>query len=73
MVIQQLPDGSDVPAAGIADNRLVDVVAVVVGRVGNVIAEVVFGDVFRSCDWLVLYIFGMFHVERFGDKGIGKM
>lgn len=48
MVIQQLPDGSDVPAAGIADNRLVDIVAVVVGRVGNVVAEVVFGDVFRS-------------------------
>lgn len=48
MVIQQLPDGSDISATGIANNRLVYVVAVVVCRVGNVVAKVVFGDVFRT-------------------------
>lgn len=66
MVIQQLPNGSDISTTGIADNRLVYVVAVVVGRVGNVVAKVVFGDVFRTKSSFCKH--DVFHTER-KDRG----
>src|SRR5215510_3217309 len=47
VVVDQLPDRPVVAAAGRRDDRLVHVVAVVVGRIRDVVAEVVDRDVLR--------------------------
>src|SRR5437762_642105 len=48
VVVDELPDRPVVAPAGRGDDRLVDVVAVVVGDVRDVVAEVVERDVFGA-------------------------